>query len=507
MEITSVFIALAWLLALAIISKVINHLCPKTKLPPGPKPWPIIGNLNLIGSIPRESLHNLSQKYGDLMHLKFGSRPVLIASSPEMAKEILKTHDAIFASRPALAAGKYLSFNYSDMSWAPYGAKWGQGRKIYITEIFNPKRLDSFKYIRVEEGRNLISHLFALSGKPIFLKDHLPQFTLCTISRMVMSGKYYCDKSESNDTIVTLEKLQWMLEEWFILGGVVNIGDWIPWLNWLDLQGYVKRMKALEKTMVEFHNYVLEDHKAKAKENSHPTDMVDVLLQLVDDPNLEVKLTTNHLMGLILDLLAGGTDTSATTVEWAFQELMRNPKIIEKANQELDKAIGKERWVEEEDLSQLPYIEAIIKETFRLHPLTTLLAPHYSIEDCNVAGYDIPKGTTVFVNTWSLGRNPKCWDRPEKFIPERFLENDIDIKGQNFTLLPFGSGRRRCPGYSLGIKLVQTTLANLLHGFNWKLSGDMKPEDISMEEIYGLTTHPKKPTSMIMEPKLSPHLY
>ncbi|XP_047266381.1 cytochrome P450 71A1 isoform X2 [Capsicum annuum] len=353
MEISWVFIALgAWIIALAFLSKKFNH--PKRKLPPGPRPWPIIGNLNLLGSLPHESLHHLSQKYGDLMLLKFGSKPVLIASSPEMAKEILKTHDAIFASRPALAA----------------------------------------------------------------------------------------------------------------------------------------------------------DHKAKreAEKNYTPTDMVDVLLNLADD-NLEIKLTTDSLMGLIQNLLVGATDTSALTIEWVFQELLRKPNIMEKAYQELDRAIGKERWVEEEDFSQIPYIDAIIKETFRLHPLCTLLPPHYSIDDCNVAGYDIPKGTTVYVNAWSLGRNPKYWDRSEEFMPERFIENDIDMKGQNFTLLPFGSGRRRCPGYSLGIKVVQTTLANLLHGFNWKLAGDMKPEDISMEETYGLTTHPNKPISMIMEPRLPLHLY
>ncbi|KAM3361219.1 hypothetical protein P3S68_016073 [Capsicum galapagoense] len=235
--------------------------------------------------------------------------------------------------------------------------------------------------------------------------------------------------------------------------------------------------------------------------------MVDVLLHLADDPNLEIKLTTDRLMGLMHDLIAGATDTSAATIEWAFQELLRRPNTIEKAQEELDRTIGKERWVEEEEFSQLPYIDAIIKETFRLHPLCALLPPHYSIEDCNIAGYDIPKGTTAYVNAWSLGRNPKYWDRPEEFIPERFIENNIDMKGQNFSLLPFGFGRRRCPGYSLGIKVVRTTMANLLHGFNWKLAGDMNPKNISMEEIYGLTTHPQKPISMIMEPRLPLHLY
>ncbi|XP_059295515.1 trimethyltridecatetraene synthase-like, partial [Lycium ferocissimum] len=166
----------------------------------------------------------------------------------------------------------------------------------------NPKSLDPFKYIRVEDRRKLISRLYVLSGKLIFLNGHLPKFRFFTISRMVMSGKYHRDESKSNDTIAPTEKLQWMLDEWFILGGMINIGDWISWLNWLDLQGYIQRMKALEKKLIEFFNYELEDHKAKAKEDSVTKDMVDVLLQLVDDPNLEVKLTTDNLMGLILSI-------------------------------------------------------------------------------------------------------------------------------------------------------------------------------------------------------------
>lgn len=152
-------------------------------------------------------------------------------------------------------------------------------------------------------------------------------------------------------------------------------------------------------------------------------------------------------------------------VQWAFQELLRQPRFIDKAIQELDQVVGKERWVEERDCSQLLYIEAILKETLRLHPLGTMLAPHCAIEDCNVAGYDVEKGTTVLVNVWTIGRDPKYWDRAEEFLPERFLEKDIDMDGHNFSFLPFGSGRRRCPGYSLGLKVIRATLANMLHGF------------------------------------------
>ncbi|KAL0359998.1 UNVERIFIED_CONTAM: Trimethyltridecatetraene synthase [Sesamum radiatum] len=206
-------------------------------------------------------------------------------------------------------------------------------------------------------------------------------------------------------------------------------------------------------------------------------------------------------------LLAGGTDSAATTMEWAIHELLQNPHVIKKGKEELDRVIGRHRWVEENDFSNLPYIDAIIMESMMLHPLSTILAPHYAMEDCKVAGYDISKGTTILINTWSIGRYPNSWDAPNEFLPERFVGKEIDPTGSNFALLPFGSGRRKCPGYNLGLKIVRTILANLLHGFNLKLVDGMTPKDICMEELYGLTVHPKKPLAIIMEPILPKNFY
>ncbi|KAL0326413.1 UNVERIFIED_CONTAM: Trimethyltridecatetraene synthase [Sesamum radiatum] len=449
------------------------------------------------------------------MQLKFGKFPVVVASSPHMARQFLKVHDTVFASRPAVAAGKYTSYNYSDLTWAPYGPYWRQARKIYFTEVLNPKKLESFEHIRIEERRNFISRLRSLSGNPIVLRDHLARYTLSIICRMALSNKYFSiDKTEdeNDDAIIKVDELRGLLDEWFFFSGAFEIGDWIPWLRFLDLQGYVKRMKALSKKLDSFYDYVLHDHltrKAAARIQDHSTvkDVVDTLLKLSEDPNLEVKLTVNQVKGLLQNLLVGGSDTSATTVEWAISEILRQPRIIEKAKEELDRVIGRNRWVEEKDYSQLPYIDAIIMESMRLHPLATFLAPHYAMNDCKVAGYDIAKGTTVLVNTWSIGRDPIAWDSPLEFMPERFLGKEIDMTGSNFAMLPFGSGRRRCPGYNLGLKVVRTTLANLLHGFELKLVEGMRAEDISMEEEYGLTTHPKEPLSIIMEPTLLNHLY
>ncbi|KAL0326412.1 UNVERIFIED_CONTAM: Trimethyltridecatetraene synthase [Sesamum radiatum] len=497
-------LALLCLAALAFLSKITFRRHPKRKFPPGPKPWPVIGNLHLLGSHPHRSFHVLSQKYGDIMQLKYGKFPIVVASSPEMAKQFLRVHDKVFASRPALAAGKYTSFDYSDVVWAPYGPHWRQARKIYLSEVFNAKKLESFEYIRIEERRNVLSRLRSLSGKPVVLKDHLSRYSLSIICRMIFGDKYITNKST-----LTLDDLHELLNEWFLLNGVFNFGDWIPWLSFIDLQGCVKKMKALYKKLDTFLSYVIDDHQTRRAigKDSICGDFVDMLLQLAEDNNLEIKLTRDRIKGLIQDLLGGGSDTAAVTLEWAIHEILRNPRVIEKAKEELDRVIGKNRWVEEEDTLKLPYIDAIIMESMRLHPIGTLLVPHYAMEDCKVAGYDISKGTTILINTWSIGRNPNIWDAPEEFLPERFLDKDFDVTGGNFSLLPFGSGRRRCPGYNLGLKMVRPTLANLLHGFKWNLEDGMRPEDVSIEEFYGLTTQPKKPVTIIMEPTLPDHLY
>ncbi|KAM7476094.1 hypothetical protein LguiB_023337 [Lonicera macranthoides] len=499
--------AAAWLatVALFLLSRRLRHR-RKLNPPPGPKPWPIIGNLNLIGSLPHRSIHDLSQKYGPIMQLQFGSFPVVVGSSVEMAKTFLRTMDATFAGRPKTAAGKYTTYNYSDITWSPYGPYWRQARKMCLMELFSAKRLESYEYIRVEEMKSLITELFDSTGKVITLKDHLTTVSLNVISRMVL-GKRYLDESE--DSIVSPEEFKKMLDELFLLNGVLNIGDSIPWVDFMDLQGYIKRMKVLSKKFDRFLEHVLDEHndKRRSVENYVAKDMVDVLLQLADDPDLEVKLERHGVKAFTQDLLAGGTESSAVTVEWAISELLKKPEIIDKATEELDRVIGQKRWVQEEDIPNLPFIRAICKETMRLHPVAPMLVPRLAREDSKVAGYDIVKGTRVLVSVWTIGRDPALWDEPNEFIPERFIGKAMDVKGHDFELLPFGAGRRMCPGYSLGLKVIESSLANLLHGFKWKLPNTMKEEDLDMNEVFGLSTPKKFPLEAVVEPRLALDLY
>ncbi|KAK1626755.1 hypothetical protein QYE76_001070 [Lolium multiflorum] len=499
-------VVLATVLFLATILRRGGHRA--YRLPPGPKPWPIIGNLNLMGALPHRSIHALSNKYGPLMYLRFGSFPVVIGSSAEMARFFLKTHDAVFIDRPKMAAGKYNTYNYSDITWSPYGAYWRQARKICLTELFSAKRLESYQYIRTEEMRALLHDLHEASGRVVVLKEFLSTMSHNVITRMVLGKKYL--HTNEGDSGTTLEQCKWMIDEWFVLNGVLNIGDSIPWLGWMDLQGYIKRMKKLNKMFDGFLEHVVEEHEGRRRlegDSFVAKDMVDVLLEIASDPNLEVQIHRDGIKAFIQDLIAGGTESSAMAVEWAMSEMLKKPELFANATAELDRVVGRGRWVTEEDIPSLPYVEAIVKETVRLHPAGPMLAPRLSRKDASVGGYDIPVGTRVFVSVWAIGRDPALWDAPEEFMPERFLGSKIDVKGHDFELLPFGSGRRMCPGYSLGLKVIQVSLANLLHGFAWRLPNGMVKEELNMEEIFGMTTPRKFPLEAVVEPKLAAHLY
>ncbi|TKW33356.1 hypothetical protein SEVIR_2G228800v4 [Setaria viridis] len=507
------FLAIVLGLALFLGTLLLHRRRRAYNLPPGPKPWPIIGNMNLMGELPHSSIHELSKRYGPLMQLRFGSLPVVIAASAEMAKHILKINDAAFSDRPRFAVGKYIAYDCSDILWSPYGPYLRQTRRICAAELFSTKRLQSFDHIRDEEVRVMLRDLRRASGRTVRLRDTLQMLTLGVISRVVLGRKYVEEEAAgegASPPVITPAGYREMVDEFFVLHGAFNIGDFIPWLDWLDLQGYVRRMKKMSAMFDRFLDHVLDVHNERRQlegERFVAKDMVDVLQELADDPYLEVQLSRDNVKAITQDLIIGATDTSANTMEWALSELLKNPKTLAKATEELNNVIGPDRLVTEKDLPHLPYIDAILKETMRLHPAAPMLAPHLAREDTRVDGYDILAGTAVFINVWGIGRDPALWDAPEEFRPERFLEREIDVRGQDFELLPFGSGRRMCPGYSLAMKVMALGLANLLHGFVWRLPEGVTVEGLSMEETFFLVMPRKFPLEVTVEPRLPAHLY
>ncbi|KAL6885563.1 hypothetical protein ACP4OV_010342 [Aristida adscensionis] len=493
----------------------------KYNLPPGPRPWPIIGNLNLMGELPHRSIHDLSRRYGPVMQLRFGSMPVVVGATAGAARLFLRTHDAAFTDRPRLAIARHTAYDCTDILWSDYGAYLRQARRICAAELFGARRLDSLEHIRADEVRATLRGLHrdgaGAGAGAVRLRDHLNMLTLGVISRMVLGRKYVGEettamtKQQAPPPAATPAEFREMVDEFFVLNGAFNIGDFLPWLDWMDLQGYVRRMKRTGQMFGRFLDRIIDEHNDRRRREGEAfvaRDMVDVLLQLADDPDLEVPLTRDNVKSITQDLVIGGTDTSSMTIEWAISELLKNPKHLAKATEELDRVVGRARLVSEKDLPDLPYIEAILKETMRIHPAAPMLAPHVAREDVSVGGYDIPAGTTVFINVWSIGRDPEVWDAPEEFRPERFTASKaVDVRGQDFELLPFGSGRRMCPGYPLALKVMMLSIANLVHGFEWRLPDGMTEEELNMEEVFLLAMPRKLPLEVVLQPKLPGHLY
>eukprot|EP01018_Ginkgo_biloba_P031776 Gb_10323 [translate_table: standard] len=461
------------------------------KLPPGPSAWPIIGHLHLLGTHPHQALQKLSLKHGPLMQIRLGSFLSVVISSPDMAKEFLKTHEASFASRPQSAAIKYMAYNCSDFSFAPFGPYWKYMRKICMMELLSGRQLENFLPIRREELVLFMQSILQSSaqGKAIDVGSELISMANNIISRMAMSTR-------CSGTNMDAHECRNLVKDVALLTGKFNLGDFISVCKNLDLQGYERQMKAVHIRFDNLMEKILDQH---TEDNRHgqPKDLIDILFSIAQDEQAEMKLSRDNIKAFILDLFAAGTDTSAITTEWALSELLRNPQIMRKAQQELDSVVGKERIVEESDIPNLPYLQAIVKETLRLHPAGPLLVRE-STEDCNVMGYHIPGKTRIFVNVWAIGRDPSSWETPLEFRPERFIGNVTDVRGQHFHLIPFGSGRRGCPGTSLALFVVHTALASMIQCFDWKFDGDQ----VDMTEGLGLTLPRAVPLTCVAIPRL-----
>ncbi|KAF5477133.1 hypothetical protein F2P56_003805 [Juglans regia] len=502
----TIFFAIFLFYLLKLTSRRPGHLPP---LPPGPKPWPIIGNLPHMGPVPHHSLAALARTYGPLMHLRLGFVDVVVVASASVASQFLKTHDANFSSRPPNSGAKYIAYNYQDLVFAPYGPRWRMLRKISSVHLFSGKALDDFRHVRQEEVAVLVSALAKADSKPVNLAQLLNVCTVNALGRVMLGRRMFGDGSGGGDE--KADEFKSMVVEVMVLAGVFNVGDFIPALEWLDLQGVAAKMKKLHKRFDTFLTAIVEEHKRSAA--GQHVDMLSTLISLKEksDDGEGGKLTDTEIKALLLNMFTAGTDTSSSTVEWAIAELVRHPKILASVQRELDSVVGRDRLVSELDLPQLTYFQAVIKETFRLHPSTPLSLPRMASEDCEINGYHIPKGSTLLVNVWAISRDPEQWESPLEFRPERFLPGSskahVDVRGNDFEVIPFGAGRRICAGMSLGLRMVQLLTATLVHAFDWELADGLTPEKLNMDEAYGLTLQRAAPLMVHPRPRLSPQAY
>ncbi|PIM98302.1 Cytochrome P450 CYP2 subfamily [Handroanthus impetiginosus] len=438
---------------------------------PGPSGLPVLGlALAFSSSLTHRILFRLSQtfKASSLMAFSVGFTRFIISSNPETAKEILNS--SVFADRPVKESAYELLFHRA-MGFAPYGEYWRNLRKISGTHLFSPRRMSCFGKFRQETALKMVEEIKLRMEKngEVKMKDLLHYGSLNNVMMSVF-GKCY-DFSGENE-------VEGLVKEGYELLGKFNWSDHFPVLGWLDLQGVRKRSKELVVKVEDFVGKIIEEHRVKGSggkggvkadnyEQFDHGDFVDVLLDLEEDN----RLSDSDMIAVLWEMIFRGTDTVAILLEWILARMVLHPDIQAKAQLEIDTVIGTNTTLSDSDLPNLPYLQAIVKETLRIHPTGPLLSwARLAIQDTHVGPYFIPAGTTAMVNMWAITHDKRVWPEPEKFWPERFLEEDVAIMGSDLRLAPFGSGRRVCPGKNMGLATVQLWLAQLLQKFKWSAS-------------------------------------
>ncbi|KAK7312505.1 hypothetical protein VNO77_36410 [Canavalia gladiata] len=489
----------AFLLKKVIIFERKKKSPPNLKHPPSPPAIPLIGHLHLLKPLIHQAFRDLSIRYGPLLYLRVGSVQFVVASTPSLAKEFLKTNELTYSSRKMNMAINMVTYDNATFAFAPYGTYWKFMKKLSTTELLGNRTIGQFLPSRTREIHEFIQILADKSNakQRVNLTEALLRLSNNIISQMMLSIKSSGTESEA-------EQARGLVREVTQIFGEFNISDFIGFCNKWDLQGLKKRAMDIQKRYDALLEKIISDREESRRKTQvtkvvgcedKVKDFLDILLDVAEVKHSDVDLTRNHIKSLILDYFTAATDTTAISVEWAIAELFNNPKVLKKAQEEVDRVTGNKRLVCEADSPNLPYIHAIIKETMRLHPPIPMIM-RKGIEDCMVNESMIPKGSIVCVNIWAMGRDPNIWESPLKFRPERFIESEgsaIDTKGHNFELLPFGTGRRGCPGMPLAMRELPTIIGALIQCFEWKMfdsKGKMLEHGkslINMDERPGLT--------------------
>lgn len=479
----------SWILVVALNFFPRGLRSGSRKLPPGPTPYPVIGNLLELGDKPHKSLAKLAEIHGPIMSLKFGQVTTVVVSSAAMAKEILQNQDTSFCNRTIPDAIYAHGHHEFGMPWLPVATLWRNLRKICSSHVFSSHHLDANQHLRRKKIEDLLAYVQqnCRAGTPI----HIGQAAFNTTLNLISNTIFSIDLSDpTSNTAREFKQITWgMMEE----AGKPNLSDFFPVLENLDLQGIRRRMTVYFGKMLDVFDRLIDQRLKQRQERgfTESKDMLDTLLNICEDKSVEIDI--NDVKHLFLVLFAAGTDTTSSTLEWAMTELLRNPGILSKVRLELEQRIGKGNPIEESDITGLPYLQAVLKETFRLHPAVPLLLPRKASADTKVAGFIVPNGAQVLVNAWAIGRDTSLWDDPYSFIPERFLGSDLDVKGRNFELIPFGAGRRICPGLPLATRMLYLMLGALINSVDWRLEDGVTAETMDMEEKFGLTLQKVQP--------------
>uniref|UniRef100_A0A5B7ACI3 Uncharacterized protein n=1 Tax=Davidia involucrata TaxID=16924 RepID=A0A5B7ACI3_DAVIN len=487
----------------------------KEKAPEPRGAWPIIGHLHLLISGGQSStpvfriLASIADKHGPIFTIRVGMQKALVVSSKEAVAECFTRNDRVFLTRPSSAASKYIGYDGALFGLGPYGPYWREMRKISAFELLSNSRLELLTHVRASEVDTCIKHLYWLCTKSTIadMSQWFGQVINNMMLRMIAGKRFHIGDADNDGES---RRFRRAIDEFMYLSGVFVPSDVIPHIEWLDLQGHVKSMKRNAEELEYFVGRWLQEHiqsRENGQKKKEECDFMDVMLSLFEKDGLIYGHKSEAIIkATVLNLIVAGSDTSSVTLTWALSLLLNHNKVLKRAQEEIDTHVGRERWVEDLDIKNLAYLQAIVKETLRLYPSGPLSAPREAMEDCYVSGYYVPKGTRLLVNIWKLHRDPSIWTDASEFQPERFLSSHagVDVRGQQFEYIPFSSGRRLCPGITASLQMICLTLARLLQGFDL-----VKPMNaqVDMTEGLGLSMPKATPLEVILTPRLPCKLY
>ncbi|MBA0787382.1 hypothetical protein Gotri_027922 [Gossypium trilobum] len=485
----------------------------------------------------------MADKYGPIFTFRLGVFPALIISNHEAVKECFTTNDRVLANRPRSNAGIYLGYDHAGFGFAPYGEYWRQVRKLAMVELLSTRRLETLKHVHISEVNAFIKDLYLFCmlnqqnpNPKLVISQKLEALTLNTIMRLMAGKRYFWDTTDGEDDEEAAHVAK-VIKDFMYVSGLISPSEVVPFLGWMDsmFMGQVKSMKRVAREIDSIVGEWVEEHKLKrlkseAKPENTP-DFIDIMLSAIEEDSMfgysrETIIKANVMFDLVFrvdfsigfapyncqqenDISANPyycSDTTSITLTWILSNLMNNRHALKCAQEELDLKVGRDKWVQDSDIEKLVYLQAVVKETLRLYPPGPISVPHEASEDCSIGGYHVGKGTRVIVNLWKLHRDPQVWSNPDVFEPERFLTSHayVDVLGQHFELIPFGSGRRSCPGITLALQMTHLTIASILQGF--ELSTPFG-ETVDMSEGLGITMPKATPLEVILSPRLPSAMY
>ncbi|XP_047051576.1 desmethyl-deoxy-podophyllotoxin synthase-like [Lolium rigidum] len=446
-------------------------------------------------------MRDLARRHGPLMLLRLGEIRVVVASSASAAREVLKTHDSIFATRPETSTMKAVKGIRGGMGiiMAPQGEHWSMVRKLCVNELLSARQIRSFQGTREAEAGRLVASVALASSsqsQPVNFGSHLATYLHDVVVLAVVGNR-----------ITDREAFIACLDDSIRATAGLSLADLFPSSGLARAFGgsRTRRLKALSKRLRHALDGVLAEQGARRSGGpggNRDEDLLDVMLRIQAEGT---PLEMGTIRTVIIDLFAAGMETSTTTLQWAMAEMMRNPKVLGRATAEVRATLAGQSRVTEKALPELRYMQLVIKETLRLHMAAPLLLPRECQESCRVLGYDVPKGAMVLVNAWAIARDTENWGPDaEEFRPERFEEADdsavVNFKGQHFQFLPFGAGRRSCPGMMFSLAAMELALASLLFHFDWELPEGTVPAELDMTEKFGITA--RKKTDLLLHARL-----